>query len=259
MKLFAWPAAAALALAMTAPGALADDSRFGPADPVVKDVTRLDPKRPIERELQASVPDGFDVAVVGDLIISRPLAQYAGSMPGFRAVLDRLRRSDVTIGNLETTIFDPRAFRARPTPGTATGATPRCRRRQGLAGMGFAMVARANNHRLDWGLEGMRETATGSTMPASSTPASARPTAWRARRVLRKPGPRRAGVDRLHVPADERIAAAIRAAAPGRPGLSALHVTPAGAALRRRGDGERAVPAARRPCGAGPPRDNCSA
>ena len=160
MKLFAWPAAAALALAMTAPGALADDSRLGPADPVVKDVTRLDPKRPIERELQASVPDGFAVAAVGDLIISRPLSQYAGSMPRFSAVLDILRGSDVTFGNLETTIFDPRTFEGAPYSwdGDWTNASVPAIARD-LKAMGFSIVGRANNHSQDWGLDGMRETA----------------------------------------------------------------------------------------------------
>jgi hypothetical protein len=45
-----------LAIAAAAPPARAAEARFGPADPVVKDADRLDPKRPIEAELQASVP-----------------------------------------------------------------------------------------------------------------------------------------------------------------------------------------------------------
>ena len=61
--------------AAASPGVVAGDARFGPADPVVKGASHFDPKRPIERELQASVPDGFSAAAVGDLIISRPLSQ----------------------------------------------------------------------------------------------------------------------------------------------------------------------------------------
>ncbi len=160
MKPFAWSAAAALTLVVTAPGAHAGDPRFGPADPVVKDASRLDSKRPIERELQASVPDGFAAAVVGDLIISRPLSQYAGSMPRFSAVLDILRGSDVTFGNLETTIFDPRTFEGAPYSwdGDWTNASVPAVARD-LKTMGFSIVGRANNHSQDWGLDGMRETA----------------------------------------------------------------------------------------------------
>ena len=43
------------------------------ADPVVKDPTRFDPRRPIERELETSVRDGFALTAVGDCIITRPL------------------------------------------------------------------------------------------------------------------------------------------------------------------------------------------
>ena len=79
----------ALALVVIAPAATAGDSRFGPANPVVKDATGWI-KRPIGLELQLSVPDGFVVAAVGDLIISRPLSQYADRLPGFNAVIDIL-------------------------------------------------------------------------------------------------------------------------------------------------------------------------
>ncbi len=47
--------------------------------------------------------------------------------------------------------------------------------------MGFELVGRANNHSQDWGLEGMRETAAGSTKPALPTQVPARLMAWRAR------------------------------------------------------------------------------
>src|SRR5277367_1402322 len=76
----------------------------GPADPVQKDGGRFDTKRPIRQEMQTDVPDGFTVGVVGDLIISRPLSQYAPRMPAFDSVLGVLRGADVLYGNLETTL-----------------------------------------------------------------------------------------------------------------------------------------------------------
>ena len=107
-------AAVTVALGLASAGVIAEDARFGPADPVVKDSSQLDPKRPIEKELQASVPDGFSAVAVGDLIISRPLSQHAQRLPAFGAVLEVLRGKDVTFGNLETTIFDPRTFAGAP-------------------------------------------------------------------------------------------------------------------------------------------------
>ena len=110
------------------------------------------------RELQASVPDGFVIASVGDLIISRPLSQYASRIPAFNAVLERLRKADVTFGNLETTIFDPRSFKGSPYSweGDWTDASVPAVARD-LRAMGFGIVSRANNHALDWGIEGMLE------------------------------------------------------------------------------------------------------
>ncbi len=81
---------------------------YGPADPVQKDAGRFDPKRPMRQEMQTDVPDGFTVGAVGDLIISRPLSQYAARLPGFASVLKVLRGVDVLYGNLETTVFDAR-------------------------------------------------------------------------------------------------------------------------------------------------------
>ncbi|HXN09347.1 MAG TPA: hypothetical protein VN860_06760, partial [Candidatus Acidoferrales bacterium] len=48
-----------------------------PADPGVKRPSALDPKRPLNAELQTSVGEGFTLTAVGDLIMSRPLSQYA--------------------------------------------------------------------------------------------------------------------------------------------------------------------------------------
>src|SRR5579872_5941296 len=83
---------------------------YGGADPVIKDANRFDPKRPIARELETDVPDGFTVGAVGDLIISRPLSQYGARLPAFQAVLEVLHAADALYGNLETTIFDVRNF-----------------------------------------------------------------------------------------------------------------------------------------------------
>jgi poly-gamma-glutamate capsule biosynthesis protein CapA/YwtB (metallophosphatase superfamily) len=216
---------AAILLLLAAP--LGAQPAQDPADPVIKNAERFDAKRPIARELELEVPQGFTVAAVGDLIISRPLSQYAPRMPAFKAVLDLLKGADALYGNLETTIFDARNFTGAPyswdgdwtnssLPGVAAD----------LKSMGFGIVSRANNHSLDWGLEGMRATG----------------------RYLDQAGIVYAGVgeDRGHARAPQfletargrvaliSIASTFRpttdalppeGAAPGRPGLSALHLT----------------------------------
>jgi poly-gamma-glutamate capsule biosynthesis protein CapA/YwtB (metallophosphatase superfamily) len=128
-------------------------------DPGVRDSAALDPRRPPTAELVLRVPDGFRVTAVGDLIISRPLRQEAARLPGFKAVLDRLKQGDVLFGNMESTIFDVRQFRGAPYSyeGDWTNASLPAVAKD-LREMGFDLVSRANNHVMDWGIEGMRET-----------------------------------------------------------------------------------------------------
>jgi poly-gamma-glutamate synthesis protein (capsule biosynthesis protein) len=131
------------------------------ADPGVKDPTKFDPKRPLAQELGPANPllDPLIVVAVGDCIISRPLSQYGASDPYVGRVLELLRAGDVTYGNLETSILDIRSFKGFPytalddVPLIADPAVA-----QDLAHMGFDLMSRANNHALDWGIEGMRET-----------------------------------------------------------------------------------------------------
>lgn len=120
----------------------------------------FNPIRPLENESLVGVRDGFTLACVGDCIISRPLSQLARHDPGFSAVVDLLTGADLACGNLETTIVDMDGFSGAPYswdgdwPLTSAPAVA-----ADLAAMGIRLVARANNHVLDWGLEGMRETS----------------------------------------------------------------------------------------------------
>src|ERR1700728_3242409 len=133
--------AAAVAV-LSGPGAAVwSADAYGPADPVAKDPARFDPRRPIRQEMQMDVPDGFTVGTVGDLIISRPLSQYAARMPGFEAVLEVLHGADGLYGNLETTIFDSRYFSGSPYSwdGDWTNSSDPAVARD-LKTMGFAIV-----------------------------------------------------------------------------------------------------------------------
>ncbi len=131
-----------------------------PADPGLKKPSTLDPKRPLGAELQTSVADSFTLTAVGDLIISRPLSQYAAREPGFKSVLEILGQGDALYGNMETSILDLRNFKGYPfsyAGDWTLSALPAVAK--DLKKMGFALVSRANNHVEDWGIEGMRETS----------------------------------------------------------------------------------------------------
>lgn len=128
--------------------------------PQVQDPSLFDPRRALERELQTKVPDGFTFTAVGDLIISRPLSHYAASDSAFESILRVLHASDVVYGNMESTIFDVRSFKGHPYSwdGDWTNSSLPAVAAD-LRKMGFDIVSRANNHALDWGIDGMRETS----------------------------------------------------------------------------------------------------
>jgi poly-gamma-glutamate capsule biosynthesis protein CapA/YwtB (metallophosphatase superfamily) len=132
--------------------------------------TRIDVARTLLAFLAVAAPDcilaqsDFTLAAVGDLIIPRPVSmlQNEGAFPyapAFRDAVTLLGAADVTYGNLETTIYDARSFTGAPyswigdwmlTSLPAVAAD--------LKTMHIDIVSRSNNHALDWGLEGMRET-----------------------------------------------------------------------------------------------------
>src|ERR1700685_2575308 len=199
---------------------------YGPADPIQKDAGRFDPRRPLRQEMQTDVPDGFTVGAVGDLIISRPLSQYAAGLPGFESVLGVLRGVDVLYGNLETTLFDARYFAGAPyswNDDWTNSSEPAVAK--DLKAMGIGIVSPANNHSLDWGLEGMRETnrhldEAGIVYAGVGEDRGLA----RAPQFLETPKARVALVSIASTFRPTTDALPRHGAAPGRPGLSALHV-----------------------------------
>ncbi len=119
----------------------------------------FDQKRPLEQEFKMSVPNGFTVVAVGDCISSRPLYQKTQTDQNLGKVAKILQGASVTFGNLETSILDLRTCRDATPQGCSDWPL---RAESGVADdfrmFGFKMFSRANNHALDWGVAGMRET-----------------------------------------------------------------------------------------------------
>src|SRR2546425_833373 len=145
-------------LVLAAGSTLAGAPESAPA-PVKPPSQFFDPRRPPERELLTGIADGFTLAAVGDCIISRPLSPMLAHDAGFAAVVRVLRDADAAFGNFETSAIDIRAFKGSPQAWNgdwALVAPPEVAR--DLKSLGFDLLSRANNHALDWGIEGMRET-----------------------------------------------------------------------------------------------------
>lgn len=212
-------------LLICAPASLSAQQALPTPDPVIRPDARLDPRRPMDRELATTIADGFTLALVGDMIIARPLSK-ARPVPGFEGVLGALRGAAVTFGNLETSLVDMRIFKGAPYPFDGDWANisePAVA--EDLRAMGFDIVGRANNHVMDWGLEGMRETGahldeagivhagTGETAALARQPA-----------YLETPQGRVALVSFATTFRPTTEAMPPRGASPARPGLSALHL-----------------------------------
>src|SRR5437763_5411605 len=114
------------------------------------------PPRDPQRELRMSTADGFTLAAAGDCIIARPVSQTAG----FAAVAKIVGDADAAFGNFEGTAIDLTRTPAVPQAefgGVWIIGSPLVAK--DLKAIGFDVMARANNHATDGGLEGMRQTS----------------------------------------------------------------------------------------------------
>lgn len=107
--------------------------------------------------MAASVPKGFTLTAVGDLIITDAI--YAKMKRQSPDLIKILQNADVTFGNFEGTALDLRKFGGYPEAESGGGWLLSTHRvPQDLREMGFNLVGRANNHTTDWGVKGMRYT-----------------------------------------------------------------------------------------------------
>ena len=101
----------------------------------------------------ATVKGAFNLVAIGDLLYSHPLASYPD--PKLQQAIALIRTGDVTIGNKEGVFFDLKAFRGSGYGDgllwgeAALGADMRA--------MGIDMVSVANNHSMDFGWSGLRD------------------------------------------------------------------------------------------------------
>lgn len=98
--------------------------------------------------------DTFSIALTGDSIITRKLSAY--EEPEYLKMIQLLRSADIAITNLEVLFHDYEPYPMHQSGGTYMRADPVLA--EELVWAGFDIVARANNHSGDYGVEGMRLT-----------------------------------------------------------------------------------------------------
>jgi poly-gamma-glutamate capsule biosynthesis protein CapA/YwtB (metallophosphatase superfamily) len=100
------------------------------------------------------------IALAGDGILTRHVMQFNTSAdPQFSGLVRNIKQADAAIINLEESLIRFSDFKGWPEAengGNWEVAPPEIA--NDLIAMGFNMMARANNHTADYGVEGMRET-----------------------------------------------------------------------------------------------------
>ena len=102
----------------------------------------------------ARADGGFTMALTGDSLITMKLSVHTD--PAFLEMIDLIRGADVAFTNLEMLLHDYEVFPSTQSGGTYMRADPSIAKE--LVWAGFDMVARANNHAGDYGVEGARIT-----------------------------------------------------------------------------------------------------
>jgi poly-gamma-glutamate synthesis protein (capsule biosynthesis protein) len=96
----------------------------------------------------------FTMALTGDSLITMKLSVHTD--PPFLKMIELIRGADVAFTNLEMLLHDYEPYPSTESGGTYMRADPSIAKE--LAWAGFDMVARANNHSGDFGVEGARLT-----------------------------------------------------------------------------------------------------
>src|SRR5438093_12774645 len=98
--------------------------------------------------------NSFTIALTGDSLITMKLSVHTD--PQFLKMIDMIRGADAAFTNLEMLFHDYEPYPSTQSGGTYMRADPALAKE--LVWAGFDMVARANNHANDYGVEGGRLT-----------------------------------------------------------------------------------------------------
>lgn len=171
---------------------------------------------------RAPAPPTFTLALAGDSLMVRPFSTDRD--PQFLKVIELVRGADAAFTNFEMLLHDFEPYPMPESGGTWMRGDPRVAK--DLAWAGFDMVARANNHAGDYGVDGMRLT-TKYLAEAGLVQAGVGEDLDEAReaRFFESPNGRVALISVASTFTSHSRAGRARAGVRGRPGLSPLRFT----------------------------------
>jgi len=146
----------ALALAVASRGARAQGQPPGGRGGATIPRWTPDPEsQRLPQPVPATVKDGFRLVTLGDLLYWRPVRAQIDS--GMDAALRIVRDADFATANLEGTFFDLKTNHIPPHEnGILMPGSPDLG--EDIENLGVRLVSKANNHTVDWGVEGMNAT-----------------------------------------------------------------------------------------------------
>ena len=206
---------------------------IAPAAPGVRPAAPIDANRPYSQELTRSAAADLVIAVAGSLIIDSPAATLSSWDPKVIELLNGKAfpaTTTVAVADLQTTLIEPTIFAGYPYAwrGPRAYAAPSSIALE-LKNQGLTMLARANMHALDWGIDGMR--ATGEALDSAGLKHAGtgdREGLARMASFLEEPG----GKGRIALLATAisfrptTNALSTHGVAPGRPGISGIELMP---------------------------------
>ncbi len=102
-----------------------------------------------------SRPPDFNISFVGDAILVTPMMAHQ-SDPRFMGIVNALHKADAAAMNFEGTFASDNAYPIADSGGTWIHTDPH--RLKDLQGMGLNIFSTANNHSLDYGIQGVLDT-----------------------------------------------------------------------------------------------------
>src|ERR1039458_5418307 len=173
------------------------------------------------QEKKPSVPPDFNLSAAGDVMIVTPLAARQND-PEFMSLVNAVRKSDAAVLNVEGTFAGEDAYPIADTGVTWMQSDPE--RLKDLQWMGFNLFSAANNHSVDFGIQGLLDTIRTFQQAGAVYAGIGKNLAGaRAPGYLTTPHGRVALVSVASTFAVEGPAGQARPDMRGRPGLSALH------------------------------------
>ena len=104
---------------------------------------------------QKENPQEFNLTLVGDAIIATPVMVHQDD-PRFMGVVNAVRKGDAAAINFEGTFASEAAYPVADTGGTWIASDPN--RLKDLQSIGFNLFSAANNHSVDFGVQGLLDT-----------------------------------------------------------------------------------------------------